>query len=564
MSSGDKHCNKPLLSKVQRGRLKKLRKRLLLKNGDDDSSSISGLKNLEDLFEFRDLVGENTVELSLLRPRILLKKKKCTCNGTDHRDLLLNILLFDSSSDRISPSDSKGKRKRIDEDSSTSDRSRPLLLLDRCLPPLPKWVRIHNPICATHTALLIFNVDNLSGDECLNDCKAMSSLVSEEGLYGRRAVALTTQLFQGDRPSDASETLMYLQAHRTLMKSEARKNDARKRRLENNLDLSGMEVDKNYELLFPLMLTQDQLQNESYPTLSDLSVHQAATDPEKMKQVNAACESIRLLTTDRANANLSCPSMDAIFPRINDRMDIVCVLAEDVICVDDSNTCRRQSIDNIRVEENYVSTFLSRGGENPSKCQIFALDCEMVLTSKGHEVARATLIRLVSTEDGDVSHEVEFDILVAPRRKVVDYLTQYSGITAKALTDVKTRIEDVQVLTLSIVHQDDILVGHSLENDLHCIRIIHKKVVDTAVLFRGKRNRKYGKCLQLFLSSSFVIVLFRLNGTHLRHDHLTIFFISIFLNFNTYSFALFRSFASSHISLAQSRNTTETWRLWPL
>jgi hypothetical protein len=59
------------------------------------------------------------------------------------------------------------------------------------------------------------------------------------------------------------------------------------------------------------------------------------------------------------------------------------------------------------------------------------------------------------------------------------------------LQDVETRIEDIQVRLLSMLDEQDILVGHSLENDLHALRLVHDKVIDTSVIFRGMNGRKF-------------------------------------------------------------------------
>lgn len=48
-------------------------------------------------------------------------------------------------------------------------------------------------------------------------------------------------------------------------------------------------------------------------------------------------------------------------------------------------------------------------------------------------------------------------------------------------------MEDLQYF----INRDSILVGHSLENDLHALKIIHKKIVDTSVLFPKKNGFKF-------------------------------------------------------------------------
>lgn len=71
------------------------------------------------------------------------------------------------------------------------------------------------------------------------------------------------------------------------------------------------------------------------------------------------------------------------------------------------------------------------------------------------------------------------------------FLVEYSGITHTILESVETRIEDIQVLLLGLIDEDDILVGHSLENDLRALRLVHDKIIDTSVVFRGMNGRKF-------------------------------------------------------------------------
>lgn len=59
------------------------------------------------------------------------------------------------------------------------------------------------------------------------------------------------------------------------------------------------------------------------------------------------------------------------------------------------------------------------------------------------------------------------------------------------LLDVKTRIESIQLFLLSLIHDEDVIIGHSAENDLRALRLVHNNVVDTSVVFRGDNGRKY-------------------------------------------------------------------------
>ncbi len=57
--------------------------------------------------------------------------------------------------------------------------------------------------------------------------------------------------------------------------------------------------------------------------------------------------------------------------------------------------------------------------------QLVALDCEMVKTEFGMELARVSIV--------DAYGRVIYDRLVRPSHPVIDYLTDYSGITKEML-----------------------------------------------------------------------------------------------------------------------------------
>ena len=101
--------------------------------------------------------------------------------------------------------------------------------------------------------------------------------------------------------------------------------------------------------------------------------------------------------------------------------------------------------------------------------KVFALDCEMVTTAKGREVARVALLNFA----GDTCYES----LVKPSSKVGNYMTKYSGITKEMLQGVKTTVSDVRQSLHSLVSADDILIGHSIDQDLRCLDLKHDKVV---------------------------------------------------------------------------------------
>lgn len=110
------------------------------------------------------------------------------------------------------------------------------------------------------------------------------------------------------------------------------------------------------------------------------------------------------------------------------------------------------------------------------KSPMFGLDCEMCKTSIGaSELTRVSFI----DEDGKEFYES----LVRPANRIVDYLTQFSGITAEMMKNVSKTLQDVQKDLRNKLPPDAILVGQSLNFDLHALKMMHPYVVDTSILY---------------------------------------------------------------------------------
>lgn len=116
---------------------------------------------------------------------------------------------------------------------------------------------------------------------------------------------------------------------------------------------------------------------------------------------------------------------------------------------------------------------------------LIAVDCEMCKTETGDlELTRVSLV--------NEKHDIVYDTLVKPENKIVDYLTRFSGINSKMLKNVTKKLKNVQEEIRNLLPGDAILVGQSLSNDLHALKMMHPYVIDTSVIYNisGDRTRK--------------------------------------------------------------------------
>uniref|UniRef100_A0A3Q3WQX0 Exonuclease domain-containing protein n=1 Tax=Mola mola TaxID=94237 RepID=A0A3Q3WQX0_MOLML len=114
---------------------------------------------------------------------------------------------------------------------------------------------------------------------------------------------------------------------------------------------------------------------------------------------------------------------------------------------------------------------------------LYGIDCEMCLTNKGHELARVSLV--------DSDGKCVLDELVKPQNRILNYLTRFSGITAAMLRSITTTLRDVQVKIQGLLPRDAVLVGHSVNNDLVALKLIHPHVIDTSLLYQRDFGQKF-------------------------------------------------------------------------
>jgi RNA exonuclease 1 len=122
-----------------------------------------------------------------------------------------------------------------------------------------------------------------------------------------------------------------------------------------------------------------------------------------------------------------------------------------------------------------------QAGSITSGLEVYALDCEMVLTTdEVYSLARISVL--------DWSGTTVLDSFVKPSLPVKNYFTQYSGITPALLSNVTTTLADIQSKLLSLLTPSTILLGHSLESDLNALKLTHPFIIDTSLIYPHPRG----------------------------------------------------------------------------
>jgi DNA polymerase III epsilon subunit-like protein len=302
-------------------------------------------------------------------------------------------------------------------------------------PRLPNWVCLHNAAAIDRVLVLELHCP------CAKQLQELRTKVST--ILGDRAVCeSTTNWFGGNHSKSPSNTLMY----RPQLRPQKQSNVAK-------------TVQELHDKLLPLVLTKEESKAEGYPTCKEEEEEEEAT------------------VGSEANSSVL-PS----------------VLPSDITKEEATNRIKPYQVDSdmlLRDHTKGLALYVTdRAAPRKEKSwQVFAMDCEMVQTTVGSELARVTLVKVVSIHKEDVETEVVFDEVVRPRHEILDYLTAFSGMTADSF-DTCVELEQVQASLLSLVSPNDIVIGHSLENDLRAARWIHSgNMIDTAVLFRREGAR---------------------------------------------------------------------------
>jgi len=500
------------LTKKQKGKLKKLLNRALTTSmaSTGGTGHITGITCFEEADEFRSLLKQSQKNHSV-GPSILLANPNNSSSdalaqpwnqteSTEHRDLIQALVFQSGSKSHIASKKNAKKRKR------SSNRSNNVTPTYSWTPRnVPSWVRIHNAACMESIAVIEFFIHSKSQDsdasvsimpsfriqhssteknDSSNPIPILTSLTSKDGYKGRKALPLNMLLFQGDRPRHLTDMLMYI---RNISIDNA-ESESTYHKMS-----SSQEPNDIISLLRPLLLSWKDMKREGYPMCNDINTNSKkeglkrdSVDDDLGSILAVMIKVANEISTKRFKNDTCLPFTASEALSLVHKVQVVDKSNQDQ---DDKNDTNGEDVENNII---YVTPILTSGQiKSRAKSAVFGLDCEMVRTSAGSELARVTLIQLNPTDNDVEAVKVVLDSLVKPRRSVQDYLTQYSGITAKMLHGVSTRLEEIQATLLALICKDDILVGHSLENDLRVLGLVHGYIVDTAILFRGEDCRKH-------------------------------------------------------------------------
>ena len=136
----------------------------------------------------------------------------------------------------------------------------------------------------------------------------------------------------------------------------------------------------------------------------------------------------------------------------------------------------------------YVKT-KQRPADQSEHAGIYGLDCEMSYTRAGLELTKLSVV--------DIDGRLVYESLVLPENEIIDFNTKFSGIKPGDLVSGQTKtLHEVQTDLLEFIHADTIIVGHGLDNDLRAMKIMHKSVVDTSVVFPHFYGAPYRRSLR--------------------------------------------------------------------
>lgn len=252
--------------------------------------------------------------------------------------------------------------------------------------------------------------------------------------------------------------------------------------------LDELKSDYRIVVIWLSMISADYFKNspDHFPKVKSLSpcVVFDIEHPGSSRFVKLGLESFMMLPTSEDNPLPTPPTSDAKPPEYWEYL-----LSLDQLTDNDFPNPSQGNNDQLgRHVEEYVSVIdwpstseitatpqVSAVREGTEEMPMFAIDCEMVETENGSELARVSIV--------SDALECVYDEYVKPGCPVRDYRTRYSGISKSTLEGVTTTLKEVQEKLPTLIPSNSILIGHSLENDFHAMKFKHPFVIDTSLIF---------------------------------------------------------------------------------
>ncbi|KAF7915162.1 uncharacterized protein EAE98_011247 [Botrytis deweyae] len=133
---------------------------------------------------------------------------------------------------------------------------------------------------------------------------------------------------------------------------------------------------------------------------------------------------------------------------------------------------------------------------NEPKHLAVVIDCEMAGVAGGGGGGEPILLCAVDF----VSGAVILNHLICPKERINDMRSSIHGISIHTLNEAVSRgqaldgWEEARSKLWELIDANTILIGHALENDLDALRMIHPRVVDSAILAKKEVgfNRTWG------------------------------------------------------------------------
>ncbi|KAL2802559.1 ribonuclease H-like domain-containing protein [Aspergillus granulosus] len=157
--------------------------------------------------------------------------------------------------------------------------------------------------------------------------------------------------------------------------------------------------------------------------------------------------------------------------------------------IGNSNGCIVLSAHDFAAPDAKLSEMAPTPVYNPTARKAVVLDCEMVGVLGANSCEISEVVRLSAVDF--LTGEVLVDTYVSPQRPVISWRTKYSGVNALLLREKMLEGNVIKGWKAArdrlwqFINAQTILIGHSLNNDLAVLGMVHTRVVDSAILTRA-------------------------------------------------------------------------------